>query len=100
MAGDAVRGVVTAVGEIRAASVVVATGTFLGGVIHIGDERTPAGRMGDAPSNGLSRRLRAAGFAVARLKTGTPPRLDGRTIRWDALEDPMGRFRRPSRSPI
>ncbi len=90
MEGDAVRGVVTAEGEIRAASVVVATGTFLGGVIHIGDERTPAGRMGDAPSNGLSRRLRAAGFAVARLKTGTPPRLDGRTIRWDALEVQWG----------
>ena len=90
MEGDAVRGVVTAEGEIRAASVVVATGTFLGGVIHIGDERTPAGRMGDAPSNGLSRRLRAAGFAVAQLKTGTPPRLDGRTIRWEALEVQWG----------
>lgn len=90
MEGDTVRGVVTAEGEIRAASVVVATGTFLGGVIHIGDERTPAGRMGDAPSNGLSRRLREAGFAVARLKTGTPPRLDGRTIRWDALEVQWG----------
>ena len=90
MEGETVRGVVTAEGEIRAASVVVATGTFLGGVIHIGDERTPAGRMGDAPSTGLSRRLRAAGFAVARLKTGTPPRLDGRTIRWDALEVQWG----------
>ncbi len=90
MEGEAVRGVVTAEGEIRAASVVVATGTFLGGVIHIGDARTPAGRMGDAPSNGLSRRLRAAEFAVARLKTGTPPRLDGRTIRWAALEEQWG----------
>ncbi|MBG0799318.1 tRNA uridine-5-carboxymethylaminomethyl(34) synthesis enzyme MnmG [Methylocystis sp. L43] len=90
MERETVRGVVTAEGEIRAASVVVATGTFLGGVIHIGDERTPAGRMGDAPSNGLSRRLRAAGFAVARLKTGTPPRLDGRTIRWEALEVQWG----------
>jgi tRNA uridine 5-carboxymethylaminomethyl modification enzyme len=90
MEGDTVRGVVTPEGEIRAASVVVATGTFLGGVIHIGDERTPAGRMGDGPSNGLSRRLREAGFAVARLKTGTPPRLDGRTIRWDALEVQWG----------
>jgi len=87
--GD-IRGVVTPDGEIRASSVVVATGTFLGGVIHIGDERTPAGRMGDAPSNALSRRLRAAGFAVARLKTGTPPRLDGRTIRWAALEEQWG----------
>ncbi|MGJ0396941.1 MAG: tRNA uridine-5-carboxymethylaminomethyl(34) synthesis enzyme MnmG [Methylocystis sp.] len=87
--GD-IRGVVTPDGELRASSVVVATGTFLGGVIHIGDSRTPAGRMGDAPSNALSRRLRAAGFAVARLKTGTPPRLDGRTIRWAALEEQWG----------
>ncbi len=86
----AIRGVVTLDGEIRATSVVVATGTFLGGMIHIGDLRTPAGRMDDAPSNALSRRLRAAGFAVARLKTGTPPRLDGRTIRWDALEEQWG----------
>ncbi|TLG76856.1 tRNA uridine-5-carboxymethylaminomethyl(34) synthesis enzyme MnmG [Methylocystis sp. B8] len=90
MENDAIRGVVTANGEIRAPAVVVSTGTFLGGVIHIGDERTPAGRMGDAPSNALSRRLRAAGFAVARLKTGTPPRLDGRTIRWGALEEQWG----------
>ena len=87
---EAVRGVITGEGEIRASAVVVATGTFLGGVIHIGDERTPAGRMGDAPSNALSRRLREAGFAVARLKTGTPPRLDGRTIRWEALEQQWG----------
>ncbi|WP_363350484.1 tRNA uridine-5-carboxymethylaminomethyl(34) synthesis enzyme MnmG [Methylocystis echinoides] len=89
--GDRVRGAVTAAGdEIRAEAVVITTGTFLGGVIHIGDVRTPAGRMGDPPALGLSRRLRAAGFAVARLKTGTPPRLDGKTIRWDALEKQFG----------
>ena len=88
--GRDICGVVTTDGEIRASSVVVATGTFLGGVIHIGDARTPAGRMGDAPSNALSRRLRVARFAVARLKTGTPPRLDGRTIRWAALEEQWG----------
>lgn len=89
--GDYVRGVRLADGEeIRAVAVVITTGTFLGGVIHIGDERTPAGRMGDPPSLGLSRRLRAAEFAVGRLKTGTPPRLDGRTIRWDALEKQFG----------
>jgi tRNA uridine 5-carboxymethylaminomethyl modification enzyme len=89
--GDRVRGAVTAAGdEIRAEAVVITTGTFLGGVIHIGDVRTPAGRMGDPPALGLSRRLRAAGFAVARLKTGTPPRLDGRTIGWDALEKQFG----------
>lgn len=87
---DEIRGVVTADGEIGASAVVVATGTFLGGVIHIGDSRTPAGRMGDAPSNALSRRLRETGFVVARLKTGTPPRLDGRTIRWEALEKQWG----------
>ncbi|MBI1980819.1 MAG: tRNA uridine-5-carboxymethylaminomethyl(34) synthesis enzyme MnmG [Methylocystis sp.] len=90
MEGGAVRGVVTLAGDIGASAVVVATGTFLGGVIHIGDARTPAGRMGDAPSNALSRRLREKGFAVARLKTGTPPRLDGRTIRWEALEEQWG----------
>lgn len=87
----AVRGVVTGTGEnIRAGAVVITTGTFLGGVIHIGDARTPAGRMGDPPALGLSRRLRAAGFAVGRLKTGTPPRLDGTSIRWDDLEKQHG----------
>ncbi len=89
--GARVHGVVTADGgEIRAAAVVITTGTFLGGVIHIGESRTPAGRMGDPPALGLSRRLRAAGFAVGRLKTGTPPRLDGRTIHWDQLEKQLG----------
>ncbi len=89
--GARVRGVVTAAGEeIRSEAVVITTGTFLGGVIHIGDERTPAGRMGDPPALGLSRRLRAAGFAVGRLKTGTPPRLDGKTIRWEGLEKQFG----------
>jgi tRNA uridine 5-carboxymethylaminomethyl modification enzyme len=89
--GDRVRGVRLADGEdIHAGAVVITTGTFLGGVIHIGDERTPAGRMGDPPSLGLSRRLRDAGFAVGRLKTGTPPRLDGRSIRWDELEKQFG----------
>ncbi len=89
--GGRVHGVRTATGEeIRAAAVVITTGTFLGGVIHIGDERTPAGRMGDPPALGLSRRLRAAGFAVGRLKTGTPPRLDGKTIHWEELEKQFG----------
>ena len=86
-----VAGVVTTSGEqIPAAAVVITTGTFLGGVIHIGDERLPAGRMGDPPAQGLSRRLRAAEFPVGRLKTGTPPRLDGRTIRWEGLEPQWG----------
>ncbi|WP_442755484.1 tRNA uridine-5-carboxymethylaminomethyl(34) synthesis enzyme MnmG [Methylocystis sp. JAN1] len=88
---DRVFGVVTGAGvEIRAVAVILTTGTFLGGVIHIGDERTPAGRMGDPPALGLSRRLRAANFAVGRLKTGTPPRLDGKTIRWEGLERQLG----------
>jgi tRNA uridine 5-carboxymethylaminomethyl modification enzyme len=88
---DQIRGVVTANGDlIHAAAVVITTGTFLGGMIHIGDERIPAGRMGDPPAQGLSQRLRAAGFQVSRLKTGTPPRLDGRTIRWEGLEPQWG----------
>lgn len=89
--GSRVRGVCTAAGEaFHAGAVVITTGTFLGGVIHIGDTRTPAGRMGDPPALGLARRLRAAGFAVGRLKTGTPPRLDGKTIRWEGLEKQFG----------
>jgi tRNA uridine 5-carboxymethylaminomethyl modification enzyme len=88
---DQIRGIVTANGDlIHAAAVVMTTGTFLGGMIHIGDERIPAGRMGDPPAQGLSQRLRAAGFPVSRLKTGTPPRLDGRTIRWEGLEPQWG----------
>ncbi|HTQ33088.1 MAG TPA: tRNA uridine-5-carboxymethylaminomethyl(34) synthesis enzyme MnmG [Stellaceae bacterium] len=72
--------------EIAAARIVLTTGTFLGGLIHIGAEKTPAGRVGEAPSLGLSQTLRGAGFALGRLKTGTPPRLDGRTIDWAGLE--------------
>jgi tRNA uridine 5-carboxymethylaminomethyl modification enzyme len=76
-----IAGVVTAGGEtIGSDRVVLTTGTFLGGLIHIGEERIPAGRVGDAPALGLSKTLHRAGFALARLKTGTPPRLDGRTI--------------------
>src|SRR4051794_13872020 len=66
--------------------VVLTTGTFLGGLIHIGDEKIPAGRAGEAPSLGLSQTLRRRGFVLGRLKTGTPPRLDGNTIDWAALE--------------
>jgi tRNA uridine 5-carboxymethylaminomethyl modification enzyme len=71
--------------EIAAGRVVLTTGTFLGGLIHIGSEKIPAGRVGEAPSQGLSHTLRRAGFALGRLKTGTPPRLDGKTIDWAAL---------------
>ncbi|MFT4078299.1 tRNA uridine-5-carboxymethylaminomethyl(34) synthesis enzyme MnmG [Rhodomicrobium sp.] len=79
--GDAVAGVVTASGrELRSGAVVITTGTFLKGVIHLGETRTPAGRVGEAPSIGLSDRLYALGLRMGRLKTGTPARLDGRTI--------------------
>src|ERR1700726_1369172 len=71
---------------LAAAAVVVTTGTFLRGLIHIGEEKTPAGRVGEAPSVGLSLTFERLGFALGRLKTGTPPRLDGRTIDWGALE--------------
>lgn len=70
----------------RAGRVVVTTGTFLKGVIHRGDERTAAGRAGEAPSIGLADRLYASGLTLGRLKTGTPPRLDGSTIDWNSLE--------------
>lgn len=73
-------------GVYRASRVVLTTGTFLKGVIHQGETRIPAGRVGDAPSIGLSDRLYALGFDMGRLKTGTPARLDGRTIAWDRLE--------------
>jgi tRNA uridine 5-carboxymethylaminomethyl modification enzyme len=72
--------------EYSAGSVALTTGTFLRGLIHIGEQQTPAGRVGEAPSMGLSRTLERAGFALGRLKTGTPPRLDGRTIDWASLQ--------------
>jgi tRNA uridine 5-carboxymethylaminomethyl modification enzyme len=82
-----IAGVATAGGEtIRAAAVVLTTGTFLRGVIHIGEETTAAGRVGEAPALGLSRTLERFAFRLGRLKTGTPPRLDGRTIDWAGLE--------------
>ena len=71
---------------LSAAAVVLTTGTFLRGLIHIGERQIPAGRVGEAPALGLSKALERAGFALGRLKTGTPPRLDGRTIDWAALE--------------
>ena len=87
LSGGSVSGVVTADGGIHSsASVVLTTGTFLGGLIHIGNRKIPAGRVGEAPSIGLSKTLRSMGLAIGRLKTGTPPRLDGRTIAWDCLE--------------
>ena len=69
----------------RTGSVVLTTGTFLRGLIHIGEQKTPAGRVGEAPALGLSRTLERFGFTLGRLKTGTPPRLDGKTIDWASL---------------
>jgi tRNA uridine 5-carboxymethylaminomethyl modification enzyme len=86
-ADGAVAGVVCGDGRSFAASrVVLTTGTFLKGMIHIGARRIPAGRVGEAPAVGLSDRLYRLGFAMGRLKTGTPARLDGRTIDWAGLE--------------
>jgi len=87
MEGDRVRGIALADGsEIPAAAVVLTSGTFLRGVIHIGDVSRPGGRMGDKPSIKLAERIDSFGLPLGRLKTGTPPRLDGRTIAWDGLE--------------
>jgi len=72
--------------RISCASVVLATGTFLRGLIHIGQKKIPAGRTGEAPSLGLSETLKRQGFALGRLKTGTPARLDGRTINWSSID--------------
>ena len=87
----AVAGVVLADGTtVNAPCVVLTTGTFLDGLIHIGSRTIPAGRVGEAPSRGLSCALKAFGFRLGRLKTGTPPRIDGRTVDWTSLEAQPG----------
>ncbi len=89
--GQTIRGVALADGtELRAASVVLTTGTFLNGLIHIGDETHKAGRWGDEASYGLAASLAELDLPRGRLKTGTPPRLDGRTIDWSVLESQPG----------
>ncbi|GAA0784827.1 tRNA uridine-5-carboxymethylaminomethyl(34) synthesis enzyme MnmG [Roseibium denhamense] len=86
-----VTGLVLKSGElIETKAIVLTSGTFLRGLIHIGDQKIPAGRSGEAPAMGLSLSLEEIGFALGRLKTGTPARLDGRTIHWDRLEEQPG----------
>lgn len=90
-----VTGVVTQMGLTFAApAVVLTTGTFLGGLIHIGEQRHDGGRAGDAPSIALAQRLRALPFRVGRLKTGTPPRIDGRSVNYDVMT------RQPGDTPL
>jgi tRNA uridine 5-carboxymethylaminomethyl modification enzyme len=87
LSGDRVTGIRLSGGrEFSAGAVVVTTGTFLRGLIHLGERHWPAGRVGEAPAMGLSKSFERAGFALGRLKTGTPPRLDGTTIDWSAVE--------------
>jgi tRNA uridine 5-carboxymethylaminomethyl modification enzyme len=76
--------------ELSAGAVVITTGTFLRGLIHLGEKNWPAGRVGEAPAMGLSQSFERAGFTLGRLKTGTPPRLDGTTIDWSAVEMQAG----------
>ena len=91
IADERVEAVLMADGRrLACGAAVLTTGTFLRGLIHIGDTRVPAGRIGEAPSEGLSAALETRGFALGRLKTGTPPRLDGRTIDFDRLERQPG----------
>ena len=89
--GRGISAVICAGGQRIACSTVVLTaGTFLRGIIHIGDRQTPAGRIGEAPSIGLAKTLNRLGLPLGRLKTGTPPRLDRRTIDWDGLRADPG----------
>lgn len=87
LSGGAVSGVITGDGQhLSARAVVITTGTFLRGLIHRGEEKIPAGRVGEKPATGLALTLEKLGFPLGRLKTGTPARIDGRTIDWSGLE--------------
>ncbi len=89
--GDRVVGVVTQSGlKFRAKNTILTVGTFLAGKIHVGNEQSAGGRAGDPPSNALASRLREMPFRVARLKTGTPPRIDGKTIDYSKLKEQVG----------
>jgi tRNA uridine 5-carboxymethylaminomethyl modification enzyme len=86
-----VRGIVSEDGRrFGAKAVVLTTGTFLNGLIHLGPKKIPAGRVGEPPALGLSQQMRSAGLRLARLKTGTPARLDGKSIDWSGLEEQKG----------
>jgi tRNA uridine 5-carboxymethylaminomethyl modification enzyme len=94
--GERVTGVVTNTGlRFFADAVVLTVGTFLGGIIHVGMQKQAGGRAGDAPSNRLSERLRELPFSVGRLKTGTPPRIDGKSVNYAGLEAQPGDTPRP-----
>lgn len=96
--GDVVKGVRTGMGkEILGKTVVLTNGTFLNGIIHVGEKQLSGGRSGEKASTGITEQLRELGFESGRMKTGTPPRVDGRTIRYEALEvqpgdEPAGKF--------
>ncbi|MFH0341753.1 MAG: tRNA uridine-5-carboxymethylaminomethyl(34) synthesis enzyme MnmG [Chromatiales bacterium] len=91
LAGDRITGIVTQMGvRFEAPCVVLTVGTFLGGKIHVGDQNHQGGRAGDPPSNVLAQRLREMPFRIGRLKTGTPPRLDGRTLDFSRMEPQPG----------
>ncbi len=98
--GDRCHGALTSKGPIRAGGTVLTTGTFLGSVLHFGMETRPGGRAGGAAANALARRLRHLGLPLARLKTGTPPRLDGRTIDWSGLDRQPGDSEPARLSPL
>jgi tRNA uridine 5-carboxymethylaminomethyl modification enzyme len=94
--GDRVTGVVTHMGiTLSARTVILTVGTFLGGLIHVGMDKQAGGRAGDAPSNRLAEKLRAMPFTVDRLKTGTPPRIDGNSVDFSDLEEQPGDEPRP-----
>ncbi len=94
--GDRIAGCRTATGlEFHSSSVVLTTGTFLGGKIHVGEQQQEGGRAGDPPSNTLAARLRQLPFSVSRLKTGTPPRIDGKTVDFSVLTEQPGDSPRP-----
>ncbi|MEJ2036742.1 MAG: tRNA uridine-5-carboxymethylaminomethyl(34) synthesis enzyme MnmG, partial [Maritimibacter sp.] len=91
MSGEAVSGLRLADGtDLSAGAVILTTGTFLRGTIHIGDQKSAGGRMGDKPSVRLAEQISDFSLPLGRLKTGTPPRLDGKTINWDILDEQPG----------